>query len=247
MAPKARSRSPGVHRMTMNLLAIETSTEACSAALMVGEALLERSEIAPRRHAELLLPMIESLLAEAGIGRRQIDGIAVGRGPGAFTGVRLAISVAQGLALGLDVPVAPVSSLAALAQDVAVAAADMPILAVIDARMGEVYAGTFRRMQAGLVEALGTESVGPADAIVLPPHADWVVAGSGWAVYRDALTARLPRTPRWADGARYPQAHAIARLAAAQFAAGRAVAPELALPVYLRDKVALTLEEQRAR
>src|SRR6187455_1632322 len=95
---------------SMNLLALDTATEACSAALLIGGEVIERSEIAPRRHAELILPMIESLLGEAGISRRQIDAIAVGRGPGAFTGVRLAISVAQGLALGLDVPVLPVSS-----------------------------------------------------------------------------------------------------------------------------------------
>ena len=244
---RARSAPADVHAMTaFRLLAIDTATEACSAALLIDGHLIERSEIAPRRHAELILPMIESLCAEAGISRRQIDGIAVGRGPGAFTGVRLAISVAQGLALGLDVPVVPVSSLAALAQDVPVEI-DAPILAVIDARMGEVYAGTFRRNRAGLVEPIGAESVGPASRVVLPPRDDWAVVGSGWSVYRDVLVARLPREPRWADGARLPQAHAVARLAAPQFVAGRGVAPEAALPVYLRDKVALTLEEQRAR
>jgi len=228
------------------LLAIDTATEACSAALLVGDRMIERSEVAPRRHAELILPMIESLLAEAGISRRGIDGIAVGRGPGAFTGVRLAISVAQGLALGLDVPVVPVSSLAALAQDVPLQH-DTPILAVIDARMGEIYAGTFRRGASGLVEALGPESVGPAQQLVLPPSERWSVVGSGWSAYRDVLMTRLPGEPRWCDSTRLPQAHAIARLAAPQFAAGNALAPELALPVYLRDKVALTLEEQRAR
>src|SRR6185437_1253785 len=101
--------------MIMNLLAIDTATENCSAALLCGERLSERTELAPRRHAELILPMIDSLLAEAGLSRRRLDGIAVGRGPGAFTGVRLGISVAQGLALGLEIPVVPVSSLAALA------------------------------------------------------------------------------------------------------------------------------------
>ncbi|HVF36033.1 MAG TPA: tRNA (adenosine(37)-N6)-threonylcarbamoyltransferase complex dimerization subunit type 1 TsaB, partial [Candidatus Saccharimonadia bacterium] len=99
----------------MNLLAIETATEACSVALVSGQTIVQRHELAPRRHAELVLPMIEQVLAEAGLARGAIDAIAVGRGPGAFTGVRLAISIAQGLALGLDRPVVPVSTLAALA------------------------------------------------------------------------------------------------------------------------------------
>ncbi|MBS0557950.1 MAG: tRNA (adenosine(37)-N6)-threonylcarbamoyltransferase complex dimerization subunit type 1 TsaB [Proteobacteria bacterium] len=228
----------------MNLLAIETATEACSAALSVDGRIIERSQIAPRRHAELILPMIEALLAEAGIGRAQIDGIAVGRGPGAFTGVRLAISVAQGLALALDVPVVPVSSLAALAQDAP--RSDAAILAVIDARMGEVYAGAFRRGADGLVEAMNEETIGRADELILPQNIQWSIVGTGWDAYRDALAARLPASPVFADGQRYPQARAVAALAAPQFAAGRGVPPEQALPVYLRDKVALTLEEQRA-
>ena len=235
----------------MNLLALDTATECCSAALMIGGEIIERSEIAPRRHAELILPMIESLLGEAGILRRQIDAIAVGRGPGAFTGVRLAISVAQGLALGLDVPVVPVSSLAALAQDTP---ADIvaPILAVVDARMGEVYAGTFLRGADGMVAPIGTESVGPASRLLLPQLAAlgeqrWSIVGSGWDAYRDALSAHLPAAPLFTDGTRFPQARAIARLAAPHLAAGRGVAAEFALPVYLRDNVALTLKEQRAR
>ncbi len=229
----------------MNLLALDTSTESCSAALLCGDRLLERSELAPRRHAELILPMIDSLLAEAGLSRRRLDGIAVGRGPGAFTGVRLGVSVAQGLALGLDIPVVPVSSLAALAQDVP--ASDGLILAVIDARMGEVYAGTFRRGADGLVEAIGEETVDRAEKLILQKSKQWSVIGSGWDAYRDALAARLPAAPQWAEGPRYPQARQIARLAQPQFAAGRGVSPEYALPVYLRDKVALTLDEQRAR
>ncbi|MBS0285041.1 MAG: tRNA (adenosine(37)-N6)-threonylcarbamoyltransferase complex dimerization subunit type 1 TsaB [Proteobacteria bacterium] len=228
-----------------NILAIETATEACSAALSVDGGIIERSEIAPRRHAELILPMIESLLAEAGIARSQLDGIAVGRGPGAFTGVRLAIAVTQGLALALDIPVVPVSSLAALAQDAPDAGA--AILAVIDARMGEVYAGAFRRSPNGLVESIGEESVGKADEFGIPQSAQLCIVGTGWDAYRDALAPRLPAPPVFADGARYPQARAVAQLAAPQFAAGRGVAPEQALPVYLRDKVALTLEEQKTR
>src|SRR4051812_4559032 len=229
----------------MNLLAIDTATENCSAALLCGDRLIERSELAPRRHAELILPMIDGLLAEAGLSRRQLDGIAVGRGPGAFTGVRLAISVAQGLALGLDIPVVPVSSLAALAQDIAEQAHGDALLAVIDARMGEIYAGAFRRGADGLVIPIMNEVVGRATEFTFPQSKNWSVVGSGWAAYHDALAARLPAAPRFADGARFPQAHAVARLAQPQFAAGRGVSPEYALPVYLRDKVALTLEEQR--
>lgn len=227
----------------MNLLAIETATEACSVALLCGDALIDRSELAPRRHAELVLPMAEELLAEAGITRKQLDAIAVGQGPGAFTGVRLAISVAQGLALALDIPVVPVSSLAALAMQAPKNGA--VILAAIDARRAEIYAGTFRFDPDGLVEPLGLEHVLPASDLILPQAEAWNVLGTGWRAYGDAIRARLPSSPRWADGDRYPQACDVARLAAPLFAAGKGVPPEQALPVYLRDKVALTLEEQR--
>ena len=227
----------------MNLLAIETATEACSVALLCGGALFDRSELAPRRHAELVLPMAEELLAEAGITRRQLDAIAVGRGPGAFTGVRLAISVAQGLALALDIPVVPVSSLATLAMQAPRNGA--AIVAAIDARREEIYAGTFRFDPDGLVEPLGLELVLPASDLILPQAEAWNVLGTGWRAYGDAIRERLPLPLRWADGDRYPQACDVARLAAPLFAAGKGVAPEHALPVYLRDKVALTLKEQR--
>lgn len=234
-------------------LAIDTATEACSAALAVDGKIIERSELAPRRHAELILPMIESLLTEARLTRRDLNGIAVGRGPGAFTGVRLAISVAQGLALGLDLPVVPVSSLAALALDAPYAPEqrDNAILAVVDARMGEIYAATFRRTVDGLVEAISDETVGPAEAWSPPKTLSesqrWSVVGTGWDAYREALASRLATTPAFADGARYPQARAVLRLAMPEFARGTGLAPEAALPVYLRDKVALTLEEQHRR
>ena len=226
----------------MNLLAIETATESCSAALLVGERLTARSELAPRRHAELLLPMCEGLLAEAGLRRADLDVIAVGRGPGAFTGVRLAISAAQGIALALDIPVVTVSSLAALAMQAPDNGA--MILAVVDARMGEVYAGVFRSTHDGLVESMGAESVGQADGLHLPQTSTWNVIGSGWTRYRQALAARLPAAPSWAEGDHYPQAADVARLAAPIARAGGAVSPEQALPVYLRDKVALTVAEQ---
>ena len=130
-------------RPRMRLLAIETSTEACSVAVMVRGDVLERFELAPRRHAGLVLPWAEALLAEAGLRRSALDAIAVGRGPGAFTGVRLGISIAQGIALGLDLPLLPVSTLAVLAQGGLRGAEGRPVVAAIDARMGEVYCGTF--------------------------------------------------------------------------------------------------------
>ena len=228
----------------MNLLAIETATEACSVALLYGDALIERSELAPRRHAELALPMADALLAEAGLSRRALDGIAVGRGPGAFTGVRLAISLAQGLAFALDVPVVTVSSLAALAMQ-APREADAT-LALIDARMGEVYAGAFHFDARDLAQPLDEERVTRATNLALPQAVSWNVIGSGWDAHRETLTARLPSPPRWAEGAHFPQARDVARLALPRFEAGDVLSPERALPVYLRDKVALTQAEREA-
>lgn len=234
----------------MKILALDTATEVCSVALLQDGQIIDRTEMAPRRHAELVLPMAEELLAEAGITRQQLDAIAVGRGPGAFTGVRLAVSVAQGLALALDIPVVPVSSLAALAMQAPDNGA--AVLAVIDARRAEIYAGAFtkgpERIKSHLdfLRPVMDECVTSASTLVLP-HADaWNVLGTGWDAYGDALRQCLPPPPRWADGQRFPQAADVARLAAPMLAAGQGVAPELALPVYLRDKVALTLEEQHA-
>jgi len=227
----------------MNLLAIETATEACSVALIHGDQLIARSEIAPRRHTELVLPMADELLAEAGIGRHALDAIAVGRGPGAFTGVRLGVSLAQGMALALDLPVITVSSLAALALE-APEQEGAAILAVIDARMGEVYAACYRREADGALVALDDERVCTADALLLPEAATWQVVGSGWGTYASVIEPRLGGHLASADGARFPQAAHVAELAAREFRAGHQRAPELALPVYLRDKVALTLVEQ---
>ena len=230
----------------MILLALDTATEACSAALLIDGRVLERFEIAPRRHAELLLPMVQSLLDEAGVARGGIDAIAVGRGPGAFTGVRLAVAMAQGLALALDRPLLPVSTLHALALQAAPAPGDA-VLASIDARMGEVYAAAWQADAHGALQPCLDEQVCAPAALVLPPCAGWHVRGTGWSAHRDVLAAGLGHAPRSEDGEALPRAGAIARLGADAYARGEAVAPELAQPVYLRDKVALTLQEQRAR
>ena len=226
----------------MNLLAIETATEACSVALVHGETVIARTELAPRRHAERVLPMADELLAEAGIGKHALDVIAVGRGPGAFTGVRLAVSLAQGMAMALGLPVVTISSLAALALEAP--EDDAAILAVIDARMGEIYAACYQRDGNGGLLALDEERVCTADTLVLPQAAAWQVVGTGWTTYEDTLRGRLNSAPVSANGACFPQARHVATLAVSEFKAGRAHAPELALPLYLRDKVALTLAEQ---
>lgn len=228
----------------MKLLAFETATEACSVALLVDGQVLERYEIAPRRHAELALPWADALLSEAGVARSQLDAIAVGRGPGAFTGVRLGISVAQGIALALDRPVVPVSTLAVLASG-AEAGEGARILAAIDARMGEVYLDAFRRVGEG-VETVAAESVAPPADAQVPDGDGWIGVGTGFAAVEGALQQRLAERLASVDAAALPRAADLARLAAVAFRRGEAVAPERVEPAYLRDNVALTLKEQQA-
>ena len=231
----------------MNLLAFETSTEACSVALWRDGEALERFEIAPRRHAELALPWAEALLADAGIARAQLDAIAVGRGPGAFTGVRLGVAIAQGIALALDLPVLPVSTLLALAARAP--SASTRVLAAIDARMGEVYLGAFARDGDGAVDgwrALQAEAVGAPGLVALPDGDGWAGVGTGFDAVDGALRARLGGRLAQVDAAALPHAADVARLGAAMFARGEAIAPERLEPAYLRDNVALTLAEQAA-
>jgi tRNA threonylcarbamoyladenosine biosynthesis protein TsaB len=229
----------------VKLLAFETATEACSVAVWVDGAVRERFEIAPRRHAELALPWADQLLAEAGVAKAQLDAIAVGRGPGAFTGVRLAIAIAQGIALALDRPVVPVSTLAVLAAG-APQAGGPRILAAIDARMGEVYSGAFERHGDDLV-AVSKEIVSPPGAVVLPDEAGgWHGVGTGFAAAESALQASLGSRLIDVDATALPHAADVARLAVAAFARGEALPPERVEPAYLRDNVALTLVEQQA-
>ncbi len=246
----------------MKLLAFETATEACSVALWIDGAVRERFEIAPRRHAELALPWAEQLLAEAGIAKSQLDTIAVGRGPGAFTGVRLAIALAQGIALALDRPVVPVSTLAALAmraRSVALPPAGVGqlrvakqgegnrVLAAIDARMGELYSAAFRIDDSAPI-AMSEERVSSHEAIELPGDDTlWLGVGTGFAAADGALRRHLDARLVAIDPTALPHAADVANLAAAAFARGEALSPERLEPAYLRDHVALTLVEQRAR
>lgn len=225
----------------MRLLAFETATEACSVALLVDGEVRERFELAPRRHAELALPWADALLAECGVARSQLDAIAVGRGPGAFTGVRLAIALAQGIALALDRPVLPVSTLAALAMR----ADGDRILAAIDARMGEVYLAAFLRDGAGMT-ALGDEVVVAPAAAALPGEGGWHAVGTGFAAAGDALQSRLGERLASVDAQALPRAGDVARLGAIAYACGGAIAPERIEPAYLRNQVALTIAQQQA-
>ena len=217
----------------MKLLALDTATEACSAAVWVEGAVLERYEWVSRRHAALILPMIESVLAESGFSVGQLDAIAVGRGPGAFTGVRIAVGIAQGIAFAADLPVAPVSTLAALALGAGRMTDQARIAAALDARMGEVYWGVYA-VAGENVEPLREERVCAPEAVLAPPG-QWFGAGSGWAAYAEALRRRLT-VSGW-RGDCYPRAGDIARLAAAPARRAAWVAAEQALPVYLRDRV----------
>jgi tRNA threonylcarbamoyladenosine biosynthesis protein TsaB len=238
----------------VKLLAIETATEACSVALWIDGEVRERFGVAPRRHAELALPWAERLLAESGVARSQLDGIAVGRGPGAFTGVRLAVALAQGIALALDRPVVPVSTLAALAApflmpaggDKVPKAGEGQVIAAIDARMGEIYVATFRRDGDSIIAASDEIVIAPGE-YALPQGDGWIGVGTGFAAADGALQARFADRFVRIDADALPHAADVARLGAHAFERGGAVAPERVEPAYLRNNVALTLAEQGRR
>ena len=217
------------------LLALDTATEACSVALLHDGKVLSHYEVIPRLHAQRLLPMIKDLLAEAGIALSAVDGIAFGRGPGAFTGVRIAIGVVQGLAFALERPVLPVSTLAVLAQRALREQGAQQVAAAIDARMDEVYWGCYRAEQ-GEMRLFGEEAVLPPEQALLPVGAtgDWCAAGTGWGSYG----SRLPGLAQGEPQVLLPHAQDLLALATFAWARGEALPADMAQPVYLRDKVA---------
>jgi len=223
----------------LRLLALETATEACSAALWEDAVICARYRVAPRQHAELILPMIEELLIEAGWSRTSLTAVAFGRGPGSFTGVRLAASVTQGIAFGLDVPVARVSTLEAMARRAWREHAARQLLVAIDARMREVYWGTFRVDEAGHIIAQCEECVSAPGEVPLPESGTWMGVGTGWASYTELLTGHAGALLNGTDDALLPSAEDIAVLGGEQLRRGEGVAPEEAVPVYLRDNVAV--------
>lgn len=221
----------------MNILAVDTSGEACSVALLIGAELKQRLVREPRRHGELVLSMMDGLLAEAGIGLTRLDALAFGRGPGSFTGVRIATSVIQGAAYGAELPVVPVSTLAALAQGYFRSSGTSQVLAAFDARMGELYWGPYLLGDGDFMQAAGAEEVASPEAVALPADGGWSGVGSGWATYGDVLRGRLGSRLLAVTPDALCESRDVAVLAAAEFAQGHWVTAEQARPVYLRARV----------
>jgi tRNA threonylcarbamoyladenosine biosynthesis protein TsaB len=221
----------------MKMLAIETSEQACSAALWLDADVHEHFVIAPRQHSELLLPMVDQLLAEAGLVKSALDAIAFARGPGSFTGIRIAAGVAQAMGYALDRPLVAVSTLAGLAQGCHRRLTADAVAVAMDARMQEVYWGCYRLDMAGLMQLQGAESCCAPAAVSLAP-AITVGCGSGWLVYADALQTACDHKVQQIDADAHCHAQDIAVLGAALFEAGGGLSPAEALPVYLRDQVA---------
>ncbi len=226
----------------MRLLALETGGDYCSVALWQDGQLCARHRATPQQHHQHLLPLLDELLAEAACHLSQLDVLAFGQGPGAFTGVRVAASVTQAIALAQDLPVIPVSSLAALAHAAWRHYGTPAVLPALDARMQQVYWAAYRVLDLGALELLVPEAVVAPGTNVAPPPGLWAGIGSGWAVHAPALSAHLVQvgvTVRglWPD--HQPDSVDIAHLAAVGWMQGRltGVAPAAALPCYLRDQV----------
>ncbi len=229
----------------MNLLALDTSTEFLSLALLLCDSRLGDKIYAHHQHAgqaasQLVLPQIQALLDSANIKLQDLNGIAFGAGPGAFTGIRVACGVAQGLGFGANIPVVGVNTLLALAQ----ASGHDRVIACLDARMGEIYHAVFERKNGAWIEQSATQVCKPDAAPMLTGK--WVGAGSGWVVYSEALykiyTDNLIKTMAEIT----PTAEAILQLAAPIFAAGKAKFASEAAPIYVRNRVALTTRERAA-
>ncbi len=218
-----------------NILAIETATETCSVALSMNGDIQQRFEHAPRQHAELLLPWVEELMADAEIGFAALDAIAFSRGPGSFTSLRIGIGVVQGLAWASDCPVIPVSSLAATAQ----AAAEEGIksaLVALDARMNEVFTGLFSLNDNGIMTAVDQERVCGPDLVQVPDAVEAHAVGIGFDRYPQLKELASQLAGVHADT--WPDASSILKLAKEWLLSNKALPAELAQPVYLRDKVA---------
>ena len=223
----------------MRVLALDTSTEYCSVALWHDGAIAERCELAGQKHSEILLEMLDGVLQDSGFKIQDMDGIAFGKGPGSFTGVRIACGATQGLALGANLPVAGICTLQALAE----ATGKPRVIAALDARMGEIYHAAYEKCDGAWVTVSEPCLCKPENAPAVPGN-DWFGAGSGFLAHGDKLNVHDAGQLQEIDKTAVPQAEAIAVLGAAQFAQGCGVDAAQALPLYLRDKVALKTSER---
>lgn len=221
----------------MKILAVDTSTELCSAAIIIDGRVLARKQLAAREHTKILLPMVAELLAQAQLTLKQMDAIAFGRGPGSFTGVRIGVCMAQGLAFGADLPMIGISTLQALAQGAKRELGATKVLAAIDARMAEVYWGQYA-FDNNKWQLVGSEKVQAPSSIVETLALDtsiWTQVGTGWDAYSEEFTQLSSQTKT--SEILYPQAQDIVVLAAEEFKNGNFVPANMASPSYLRDKV----------
>lgn len=224
----------------MNLLAVESSTELCSVALWRDGRIDAREADAGQKNSDVLLPMVDALLAANGLRCDGLNGVAFGAGPGAFTGLRVACGVTQGIAFGAGLRVAGVVTLLALAES-----AQAPrVVCCLDARMGEIYHAAYEKNDGGDWREVCAPGLCKPAMAPLPPGTGWVGCGSGFAAFGTALAARYgAQIAHVLDGV-VPHARAVAALGARAFARGEAVAPELAAPLYVRNKVALKVNER---
>ena len=222
----------------MKLLALDTSTDACSCAVYDDGTIYQRYELAPRKHAELILPMADSLLAEAGLQPRDMDAVVFGCGPGSFTGLRISCGVAQGIAFAADIPVIPVSSLAALAQAAYQQYEKNHVCVAVDARMEEVYWGEYHYdEQTQLMTLVDEERVCTPEQIpALNRDASFGV-GNGWGVYGTRLQTHFDEMITEYIVDYYPRAEMMLPFGVHQFRLGNTVEAAQASPVYLRNKV----------
>jgi tRNA threonylcarbamoyladenosine biosynthesis protein TsaB len=225
----------------VKILALDTSTEYCSAALRLSGETFERGTLAGQKHSELVLGMVDELLRERGIALRELDGIAFGEGPGSFTGLRIGCGVVQGLAFGAGLSVVGIGTLLAMAEG----SSRERVVCCLDARMNEVYHAAYEKRD-GAWHMVHEPSVCPPQSAPPLPGAGWFACGSGFRAYRAILEERYAHQLDAIEPDVYPKAGDIARLAEPRFASGDAGSAELAAPVYVRNKVALRTDERAA-
>jgi len=225
-------------------LAVDTATEACSVAISVDGVVSERFERMQREHTQKLLPMIHAVLADAGKTVSQLEGIVCGIGPGSFAGLRIGLGVVKGLALARDLPVAGVSSLAMLAQRAQRLGGATQVAAIIDARMNEVYFGAYGRDTAGLAAVILSDRVCPPDQVPALPAGTWTGVGTGWGRYEAVLRPALRTPVASVDPQALPHAEDAFALGLPALQSGKGQSADALVPAYLRDRVALTVQEQ---